>query len=247
MKKLVVASALGLGLATSAAFADVVYTFGTSGGLSSQQATATFDFSDANTLILTLTNIGNVVNLDSELTDFHFDLSGTPTNVSLGSITDTGGEESCSTTTGKPPHVTTCHNNPNTDATGLWTLTPTGLHIDMVANGQPQTLHPYAIVNSTFAPNTIAQNNPGDLSNAQHNPVLLGPVEFDITFTGLATIPGVSDVQFSFGTGPTFVNGQCTSDNNCQPPQQESPEPQSLLLVALGLVLFGYTRRRTEA
>src|SRR5205823_3188116 len=77
MKKLLVASALGLGLATPACFADVIYTFGTSGGLSSQQATATFDFSNANTLTLTLTNTGTIVDIASILDDFHFNLTGT--------------------------------------------------------------------------------------------------------------------------------------------------------------------------
>jgi len=235
MKKLLVASALAMAL-SGPAFADIVYTFG--GGSDGQQAIAQFDFSDANTLTLTLTDTSPIHDLASILTDFHFDLSATPTSTSLGTITDTGGMETCTTSTGKPPHITTCSNDPDTDATGLWTLTPSGAHIDMVANGQPQSLHPYGIGNDTFITNA-AQDG---LTNPQHNPVLLGPVSFDITFTGLTTIPTVSGVVFSFGTTPDLVPGECTSGNNCQP-IGETPEPQSLLLVTLGLLALLYVRR----
>ena len=247
MTKIFLATAVALAL-SAPAYADVIYTFQTNAGApANQQATATFDFTDANTLTLTLANIGNVINLDSELTDFHFELSGTPTGITLGTITDTGGKESCSTTTGQPPHVTNCTNDPGTDATGLWTITsPLGSTIDMVANGQPQQLHPYAIVNSSFATNAVSQNDSNGLSNAQHNPVLLGPVSFEITFAGLTTVPSISNVSFSFGTGPIDVAGECTSANNCQP-IQESPEPAVLSLMALAMLAMGVTVRRRRA
>lgn len=239
MKKAFLASAVALAL-SAPAYGEVIYTFQTNAGApANQQATATFDFSDANTLTLTLENIGSVINLDSELTDFHFDLSATPTSVSLGTITDTGGQETCTTSAGPPPHITTCSNDPSTDATGLWTLTPTGFHVDMVANGDPQALHPYAIVNDTFISNAALDG----LTNAEHNPVLLGPVDFSISFTGLTGFPSISNVSFSFGTGPIIVSGECTSDNNCQP-VQETPEPAILGLMAIAMLAMGFTVRR---
>jgi hypothetical protein len=224
-------------LSPPAVQANVIYDFqgGTPG--SAQSAFAEFNFSDANHFALTLTNQSFMTSISSILDDFHFDLSGTPTSLSLDSIFATGGQETCTTTTGPPPHVTTCSNDPNTDATGTWGAFLTANHVDMFSNGTQ--IHPFGIANGTFITNASMDG----LSNPQHNPVLMGPVTFDFTLTGLTDIPTISNVDFTFGTQPDHIPGvQCT---DCQP--LILPEPGTLALLALGLIALGGAFRRRPA
>jgi hypothetical protein len=214
----------------------IVFTGGTVGG--DQGATATFDFTDANTLSLTLENTSNITAITSLLDDFHFDLSGTPLSVSLtGGLT--GGRETCTTSTGKPPHVTTCTTDPNTSVSDTWGVFLTGAHVDMFSNDNKN--HPFAIVNGSFETNAVANGSQGGLTNDQHNPVLLGPVRFDIAFTGLTSIPSISNVDFTFGTEPLHIPGTCSL--GCGP-LREVPEPGSLVLLAGAALALLALRRR---
>ena len=199
MKRTALTLAL-MAFATAAA-ANTIYTYtgGTAG--SHQGATATFDFADANNLTLTLENTSNITDIASLLDDFHFRMSEDPDTAAFGTIT-TGGRITC--VDKQNPDCTT---DPNTDGSGTWGLVLSdGNRIDMFSSGTQ--IHPFAIVNPTFEQNAGLDG----LTNAQHNPNLLGPVSFEIDFTGLTSIPVLSFVDFTFGTKPDHVPGTCTVD-----------------------------------
>lgn len=233
---------------SGSANADVIYNFNASSA-SSQTATATFDFSSPNTLVLTLTNTSTITDISYILDEFHFLLSGTPTTSSLTSIMATGGAETCTTTTGPPPHITTCTNDPTTDQTGTWGLVATSGQIDMYSDGTQN--HPNGIANSSFITNAALDG----LSNPQHNPVLMGPVDLHISFTGFTTTPTISDVVFGFGTTPDLVNGTTggstggTTGGSSTSGGESStggniPEPATLALLGLGLFAVALASRR---
>ena len=219
--------------AASSAFADTIYTFIGNAG-PNQQATAVFDFVDANNLTLTLANTGNIIDISSILDDFHFLLSGTPTSGSLVGTTSSEGQADC---TGGAP----CVVNAGADSNGTWGFFLTAAQVDMFSSGTQ--IHPYGIANDSVLVNA----NLDGLSNTQHNPYLLGSATFDIDLVGLTSVPTISHVDFTFGTQPDHVAGVlCTPPNpNCVS-RVTLPEPASAALVALALLGMGFVRRRRQ-
>src|SRR5438552_712021 len=184
----------------SVAMANVVYTWtvdGVTEGVA-QRGTAVFNFASATQLTITLTdNVIPTALIASELDGLIFTFSGAASGLSLGSVL-AGAVVNCSGSTspcppggGSSPYGwgTTLIGNTMTLAAGY-------------ANGGYQ-YHPYAIVNSDYT----APGGSGGLSNPQHNPLLVGPVTFSLTLTGLTSIPEIMSVTFLFGTVPNAQTG----------------------------------------
>lgn len=231
LRQLIPATAAALVFSLAGSASGALYT----GNNGTQSATANFQFTGTSSLSLTLTNLTTIHSIADILDDFHWLFKDTSFSMSLDSIFVSGGRETCTKSAGPPPHITTCTHDPNTDGSGTWGAFATGGQIDMYSDGSQ--IHPYGIVNSTFITNASEDG----LTNAQHNPVLLGPVTFNFSFTGLDSTD-LSNVDFTFGTEPIHVPGTCTSD--CT--RQETPEPATLALLGLGLCAAGFFRRRSR-
>lgn len=188
------AAALGaIAFAGGPAAADVIYNFTTgSNGNANQAGTAVFDFTDANDFTITLTNTGNITSISSLFDGISFTESGSVTGITLNSISAVN---SVDCTSG-----TCVHSNPGTQPTTDWTAANTGSNITLDAGGT-NVFHPFAVVNSTIDTNVGMDG----LTNAQHNPNLLGPVVFSLTTTGETSIPTISNVVGQFGTTPDNI------------------------------------------
>jgi len=215
-------------LSSSAAMANVVYTW-TADGVTegvAQRGTAVFSFASPSLLTITLSDdVVPTALIASVLDGLIFTLSSGPSGQSLGTVSPSA-VINCSGSTAPCP--------PGTGASPFgWGTTQSGATLTLGAGftGSGFSYHPYGIVNSAYS----APGGNGGLSNPQHNPLLVGPVTFNISLLGLTSIPEITSVTFLFGTVPNAQTG-------VDPPTV--PEPQSLALVGLGLLLLARTASR---
>ncbi len=249
---------LGLLLGATTASATVEYTFVADGVTNSvsQQGTAKFAFSDdATSLTITLTdNVDPTSLIASELDGLLFTLTETPTTLDLLSVTP----QSVINCNGVVGPTDSCPAGTGTDPYG-WGSLQNGANFALGAGftGNGFSYHPYAIVNENY----LAPGGNGGLSNNQHNPLLVGPVTFTFSLSGLSFVPEISSVTFLFGTVPDSQQGECT-DANCEPPctagaqcdpppctngncgDQNVPEPPVVALYGLALLAAGWASRR---
>jgi hypothetical protein len=219
-----------IGLSAFIAQASTIYEFtGTGTGTVPTNGDVVFTI-NSNNIMITLTNTGgpgDVQDIGSELTGVVFTLGGgSPlfTDSSLSGLASGGVDCSSGTCVSSVPPASPYG----------WQFSGTSTFSLLAGNG---SYKPEAIVNDNIA---VADG----VANAQHNPLLLGPVTFTIDFTGAAPT-SVNSVIFDFGTGPTTVTGDpCTDCGGV--PQSLSPEPLSMGLTGGGLVLLGLLRRRVS-
>lgn len=231
MKVRQLAAAAGFLLASSLAFANVQYTFYASGVTESysQQGTALFSFAnDGSSLSITLNDtVVPTIAVLSSITGLQFGLSSAPTGMTLTSVTAT--------------QVVDCTNSPNPCPPGSgsspygWGATQSGGGISLGAgfDGSGFAYQPYGIVNASYS----SPGGPGGLGDPASNPLLVGPVTFNFALTGLRYAPEVNSVVFEFGD-PTGVTGDGPTS---------VPEPQSLALLAVGLIAAGWMSQRRQA
>jgi hypothetical protein len=226
MKILQVAVAAVLLVASSLASANVQYTFYASGVTESysQQGTAVFNFSnDGSSLSITLTDtVDPTAAVLSSITGLQFGLSSAATGMSLVSVAAaqvvdcTNSSSPCPPGSGSSPYGWGAMQSGN------------GFALGAGFDGSAFSYQPYGIVNANY----LSPGGAGGLGDPAVNPLLVGPVTFNFALSGLRYAPEVNSVVFAFGD-PTTQTGL-----------RSVPEPQSLALLAAGLLAAGWISRR---
>jgi hypothetical protein len=215
-----------LALLSAPAYAgSITYSVTNGGPGNDDTASAAFTWGSG-VLDITLTNTGDVTSIANILDGLAFTTTG-GSNFTVTGVTASG-VETC--TTG------TCVSTTGTSPFG-WTLAGTSTK-DLFAGGG--SFKPYGIVNSAMDANLDG------LKNAQHNPYLLGPVLFAISYTGDLT--AITSAKFYFGTGPDIVTGGGDGGSGGSGGQGGSavPEPASMFLLGTGLCAAAMRFRRKK-
>jgi hypothetical protein len=104
----------------------------------------------------------------------------------------------------------------------------TTVTLDALGHGQPHG----EIIGGPGPGNTYSNANGSIAGNMPHNPFLFETAMFDISISGVTSNSTISNVVFSFGTTPEFVDGV----PGTTPPV---PEPASILLLGTVLAITG--------
>lgn len=208
------------------------------GGDGALSASAAF-VTSAGQLQVTLTNTlaASVIRSAGQaLSDISFTLSNAPGT--LGSMTASGQEGNVNgsgvvTYTSGSPVRFLGEGPPPPGGTGFFSITGNTIVMEAIGGGQPSQM----IIPSLANGGTYSNVNTGFQN---FDPYTIGSATFTLNLSGVTSSTTISNVNFSFGTGPdTFLPGTPT------PPV---PEPSSLLMLGTGIAgAAGMLRRRMLA
>jgi hypothetical protein len=235
--------------AAASTAAATTFTLDTTIGSDNASIAASAEFTwSGNTLNLHLSNTTDSIDkIIQELTGITFVLSGSPSlqsvsGMSEGSTNCVGiaAGQSCAFDStpvdpfGDPPDLDGHGAPPNG-----WGFLPNYALFTFAAGDG--SFKPYGIINDSI----VGSGSSGGLSNPQHNPLLLGPVDFQFVFAPLAMPPMISGVQFYWGTGGDHRSGVLCTEGDCLTSSVAPvPEPQTLALLGVSLLAMALGLRR---
>ena len=235
-----------------AANASTIFTLDTTIGGVPIAATAEFSWSGSTLEIILTNDTDSISKTIQELTGIHFVLSGTPVLLDI-SGSALGGSVNCiGVADGDPcPTLETGPVDPfavppdlgNGGSPQGWGAVPNyALFTFGAGNG---SWKPYGIVNE----NIIGTGNNSNTSNPQHNPMLIGPVVFELVFAPFDVAPTISGVDFYWGTSADHRAGTLCTSPECGTPSgdiPQVPEPASGALLAGALMALTLMLRRAR-
>jgi hypothetical protein len=223
-------------LTVTAVLSGATFTASGNGSDGPLKAQATF-MPGAGSVSVTISDLlANPTSIGQAISDLSFTISGATGAGTYNAATTSATQTTIDTSNGT-------YSTP-TPATGItatnafhWELTNSGTTFTLndLSGGKPYDL----IIGPPDSNNKYSNANS---SISQHNPSLFESATFGINIPGVTANSTVSNVVFSFGTGPeTFLSGVPSG-----PGPSAVPEPSAVFLLAavVGLVLFERHRRQ---
>jgi hypothetical protein len=240
-KRILSLCCVGLLASASAAHANTM-TFDASGtgGDGALDASATFTTSGGQ-LQVVLTNLldpSTIVSAGQTLSDISFTLSNGPgtdgTNTATGQQGNISSSGVVTYTAGAPVRLVG-QGPPPPGGTGTFTISGDVITLESLGGGQPSELILPDVPNGGTYPDANAS-----IDNGMFDPFTIGPATVTLDLSGVTANTTISDVTFSFGTGPdTFLPGT--------PVTPPIPEPSSIILLGtgiLGMITLVWGRKR---